>query len=107
MIKELINNIQLKIFQDYNWSNVPQDQQQQIIQDTAEILYERVMLRVIESMPAEDRRELADLWEVNKDSPELVDEFIKEKTPQFNALLEQELVSYQKDLSSFMQTITE
>lgn len=91
-IKEQIKNI----VEELGLDNFPLGKQEEIVMKIAEIVYDRVLLRILTKLTDQEARQLSQLIDQNRKDD--VDKMLKGKFPDFEGLLKEEIILTQKDL---------
>ncbi|MDP2820900.1 MAG: hypothetical protein Q8O39_01685 [bacterium] len=91
-IKEQIKNI----VEELGLESFPLGKQEEIIMKIAEIVYDRVLLRILTKLTDQEARQLSQLIDQNRKDD--VDKMLKGKFPDFEGLLKEEIMLTQKEL---------
>jgi len=70
--------------------------QEEIVMKIAEIVYDRVLLRILTKLTDQEARQLSQLIDQNRKDD--VDKMLKGKFPDFEGLLKEEIILTQKEL---------
>ena len=97
--KEKIS-IQCKdIIQELNLGNLSEDEQVEMISEMSDVVYEKIILKVLEKLSDEDSVVLTNLLSAEK-FDEATD-FINEKIPNFEEVMDEEITDFQDELIKF------
>jgi hypothetical protein len=91
-IKEQIKNI----VEELGLESFPLGKQEEIVMKIAEIVYDRVLLRILTKLTDQEARQLSQLIDQNRKDD--VDKMLKGKFPDFEGLLKEEIILTQKEL---------
>jgi len=91
-IKEQIKNI----VEELGLESFPLCKQEEIVIKIAEIVYDRVLLRILTKLTDQEARQLSQLIDQNRKDD--VDKMLKGKFPDFEGLLKEEIILTQKEL---------
>ena len=91
-IKEQIKNI----VEELGLESFPLGKQEEIVMKIAEIVYDRVLLRILTKLTDQEARQLRQLIDQNRKDD--VDKMLKGKFPDFEGLLKEEIILTQKEL---------
>ncbi|MFA6252023.1 MAG: hypothetical protein WCX74_01330 [Candidatus Paceibacterota bacterium] len=97
--KEKIS-IQCKdIIQELNLENLSEDEQVEMISEMSDVVYEKIILKILEKLSDEDSVVLTNLLSAEK-FDEATD-FINEKIPNFEEVMDEEITDFQDELIKF------
>jgi len=99
-----MNPITKNITNVLDLSNLPPEKQQEMILKVGELIYQNVLLRVLETMPEKDQDEFEKLLD-NKAAPEELFGFLKEKVENFEQIIEEEALKFKDKTSNIMDQI--
>ncbi len=100
MTSELIHALYGNIFEMLKIGELPSDKKKEILVKIEEVMYDRLLLRIIEKLEESDKQKFADLIsrEEDKVNEEELLSFITEKVPDFLTFLEEEIASFKFQL---------
>lgn len=87
-IKNLIEELDLEKF--------PIEEQEAIIMKMADVVYDRILLKIINSLTDKETIEIAQL--IDKKDREKIDKILELKLPNFNKLVEGEILKFQQEI---------
>jgi len=98
----MFNQINDNIIKILGISALPQDQQKDAMDKMGAIVYQEVMLRVLEAMTDENKDEFEKLIETNPD-PETMFKFLAEKVPSIETIATEEAERVREQNSGMLQ----
>ena len=100
----MTNTIQKKIANTLDLGSLPPEEQQEIILRVGTLIYQNVMIRVMETMPAGNQDEFEKLLDQNA-PPEKIFSFLSEKVKDFEKIIEEEAAKLKNKTDSIMGQI--
>lgn len=97
--------INQNIIEALGLDKLPAEEQAEILMDMSRIVYQNIMLRVINEIKEEDKDEVDAFLEKNADNQEAVYEFFKSKVPNIDEIAKEEVEKLQKDNLDFANMI--
>ncbi len=89
------------LLKDIGMENLPIEKQAGIIEKISRIVYKRILLRILDRLSDEEAMEIDALLE--KKDYERVDEYIRDKAPDFITILKQEIEEVRADIIERMK----
>ena len=99
-----MNPIKKNISTVLNIDNLPEEKREQILTDVGGIIFQNVLMRVLENMPEKEQDEFEALLDKNADSEEVF-EFLNSKTQNFPKIIEEEALKFKDKASRIMSQI--
>lgn len=99
-----MNSIQKKITKVLEIDNLPPQELQEMIMRIGTVIYQNVLMRVMETMKEKDQDEFEELLDKNA-SPEEIFSFLKEKVKNFEEIIEEEALKFKDKSSKIMDQI--
>ncbi|MFZ3011607.1 MAG: DUF5663 domain-containing protein [Minisyncoccia bacterium] len=99
-----MNPIQKNISSVLELENLPPEERQEIILRVGALIYQNVLMRVMEVMKEEDQDEFEKLLDRNA-GPEDIFMFLKEKVKDFEKIIEEEALKFKDKASGIMNQI--
>ncbi len=84
------------LIKELGLENLSVDEQEKLVSDMSEVVYERVLLRVVEELSDEEATELNNLFE--KGNMEKIDQYLRDRVPDFASILKKEIEKYQEEM---------
>ncbi len=84
------------LIKELGLENLSVDEQEKLVSDMSEVVYERVLLRVVEKLSDEEATELNNLFE--KGNMEKIDQYLRDRVPDFASILKKEIEKYQEEM---------
>lgn len=99
-----MNSIQKKITKVLEIDNLPPEELQEMIMRIGTVIYQNVLMRVMETMKEKDQDEFEKLLDKNA-NPEEIFSFLKEKVKNFEEIIEEEAMKFKNKSSKIMDQI--
>ena len=99
-----MNPIQKNISEVLELENLLPEERQEILLRVGAVIYQNVLMRVMEIMTEEDQDEFEKLLD-NKGKPEEIFTFLKNKVPDFEKIIEEESIKFRNKSSNIMDQI--
>lgn len=87
------------IISELHLENLSEDEQVEMISEMSDVVYEKIILRVLEKLSDEDSVALTNLLSAEK-MDEATD-FLNEKVPNFEQVIDEEITEFQEELIKF------
>lgn len=100
----MFNTINKNIIEVLGINTLPVEQQKEAMERLGAIVYQEIMLRVLEIMNDEDKDEFEKLIEKNPD-PEALFSFLEEKVPNLNQIATEEAESLRSESAEILSEI--
>ena len=84
------------LIKELGLENLSVDEQEKLVSDMSEVVYKRVLLRVVEKLSDEEATELNNLFE--KGNMEKIDQYLRDRVPDFASILRKEIEKYQEEM---------
>ncbi|MCX6779362.1 MAG: hypothetical protein NTU97_03975 [Candidatus Magasanikbacteria bacterium] len=84
---------------------MPPEEQQETLKKIGDIIFQRVMMRMIEELSEEAKTELDKLLEEKKNDPEVMLTFLRSKISNFDDLVMEEVVGFKKEATDLMLAV--
>lgn len=107
MLNNDILNNDRDLLKEFEIDKMSEEEQQKILVQIQQTIFNRAMVRALESMDEKSKNELSTLVEEKKLDESTVLKIIKEKIPNFDEIIEEEIVKFRKlslDISDKMNT---
>lgn len=99
-----MNPIQKNIISALELENLPPEERQEIILRVGALIYQNVLMRVMEIMTEKDQDEFEKLLDKNA-NPEDIFAFLKERVKDFEKIIDEEAVKFKNQASNIMNQI--
>ena len=99
-----MNTIQKNISSALEINSLPPEEQQEIILRVGALIYQNVLIRVIEMMTEKDQDEFEKLLDKNA-NPEDIFSFLKEKIKDLEKIIDEEAIKFKDKASNIMDQI--
>lgn len=97
MVETKKQTIQLKdIIKELGLENLSIEKQAELIDRMSKLIYQRILLQAINKFSEEEAAELNQL--LGKENYEKVDEYIRDKCPEFVSILKEELKNFEEEM---------
>jgi hypothetical protein len=96
---------QVDLIKELGIDKLPRERQEELLAQMGEIVQQRILLRLLEELPEEDKDEFAALLEANQDNPEVVEMFLKEKVPNMDVLAMEEIGKYKSEVMELLDAM--
>ena len=90
--------LQANLMEELGLKELPVDQQERILMNTATIINQNIAARLLEDLPEDKAKELEILMTDYANDPEKLQVFFRQEMPDFDAIVEEEIASYKADL---------
>ncbi len=100
----MFDKINKKIIEILGINSLPADEQKEAMERLGALVYQEVMLRVLDDMNDEDRSSFEQLAEKNQD-PETLFVFLSEKVPNVEEIVREEAESIRDESAEIMGSI--
>jgi hypothetical protein len=100
----MFNKINKKIIGILEIDELPIDQQKRAMEELGPIVYQEIMVRVLDKMNEEDRKGFEELIAKDPD-PETMFAYLSEKVPDVEQIAEEEAEKLQKEIVNETETI--
>jgi len=87
------------IISELNLEHLPEEEQIEMISEMSDVVYEKIVLRVLEMMSDEDSVALTNLLSAEKFDEATI--FINDKIPNFEQVMDEEITEFQEELIKF------
>lgn len=95
--------LQQNIMKDLGLDALPQDQQEQALQGISKIIFQSVIIKLLEKMNDEDAAEFEKVMEANMDNEEVVLSFLQSKFPDLDNIVSGEIAKFKQEGVDFMK----
>ncbi len=99
-----MNPINKNIVHALEIDKLPPEEQQEIIVRVGALIYQNVLMRVMETMPQADQDEFEKILDKNA-GPEEIFTFLKNKVPDFEQVIDEEAIKFRDKANSIMDQI--
>lgn len=103
----MANTVNQNIIQALGLDNLPEEEKNKMLEEMGRVVYQNIILRVLEELKEEDKDEFDAFLEKNSDNQEAIYEFLKSKIPNLDELAAQEVEKFRKDSLDFANAIKE
>ena len=80
------------LIKELGLENLPVERQEKLVEEISDVVYGRILLRIVDELSEEEAEELNNLFD--KGGMEKVDEYLRDKVPDFVSVLEEEIKSF-------------
>ena len=80
------------LIKELGLENLPVERQEKLVEEMSDVVYGRILLRIVDELSEEEAEELNNLFD--KGGMEKVDEYLRDKVPDFVSILEEEIKSF-------------
>ncbi|MCK9393241.1 MAG: DUF5663 domain-containing protein [Candidatus Paceibacterota bacterium] len=87
------------IISELNLENLSEDEQVKMISEMSDVVYEKIILRVLDKLSIEDSVALTNLLNLEKHEESTA--FLNEKIPNFEKIIDEEVTDFQEELIKF------
>ncbi len=91
------------LFSELHLETFSEEERQRFIADVGELLQKRVLLRIAQDMKEEDKEEFEKFLEDENTTPEQVNDYLREKFPNIDEIIGEEIEAIKKDFLSVME----
>jgi hypothetical protein len=88
-----------------DWSKLPFEVQDELVEKTGESVFKSIMVRIIESLPEEDKDTFVEILEAGEVDELVLNNFIVEKVPDVDEIVSQEVEKFLKETNDIMNQI--
>ena len=99
-----MNPIKNNIIEVLNIENLPEKDQEEIITQIGSVIYQNVLMRVMETMPNSKQDEFEKLLDANAEGEEIFD-FLKNSVKDFEKIVVEEALKFKDKASNIMSQI--
>ena len=99
------NFLQANIIQDLGLDKLSAEEQAKALMEVGKIIFQRVILRVMDELSEEDKNEFDKLLDEKMNDETAILNFLQSKLPNFNDLVNEEVAGFKKESSEFMQAV--
>ncbi len=101
-----MNPLLQKIIEEFGISTLPKEKQEEIVARIGGIIYQAVLMRVLDQMTESEQDEFDALLEKGA-LPEETFSFLKEKVPAIEQIIKEESDAFKKETMDVMSQVTE
>ncbi|MCK9578677.1 hypothetical protein M0R01_04300 [bacterium] len=87
------------IIRELNLEYLPEDEQVKMIEEMSDVVYEKIILKVLEKLTDEDSVALTNF--LSQEKLEDATNFINERIPNFEEIIDDEITNFQEELIKF------
>lgn len=87
------------IIRELNLEKLPEEEQVEMIEEMSDVVYEKIILRVLEKLSDEDSVSLTNL--LNEEKFDEATNLINDKIPNFEQIIDEEVTDFQEELIKF------
>jgi len=99
-----MNPIEKNIIEVLGLENLPKEEAEEILIRTGAIIYENVLLRVMETMTEKDQDDFEKILD-NKEKPEEIFSFLQNRVKDFEKIVKEEAEKFKNKTSNIMDQI--
>lgn len=92
-----------KIIQDLGLDNLPENQQEEVILNIAKIIFQAVLIRIIENLNKEEKDEFEKSLIEKSDDEQAMLDFLQLKIPNLNEIINEEIIKLKKEITNFIK----
>lgn len=92
------------IINAYNLGPLPESEQDDIIERIGSLIFQSILMRVMEDMPESDQTKFEDLLDADA-SPEIIVGFLRDNVSNFEEISKEEAEKFQRESMSVMNQI--
>jgi len=89
----IITQQDVDVIKDMGLEGLSVDDQEKLLSKISEVVWERSLLRLVENLTEQEAEELNNLLDREEDTKK-IDDYLKEKTPDFATILKEEIIKY-------------
>lgn len=90
---------------DLGLDALPQDQQERALQSISKVIFQSVIIKLLEKMSEEDVTEFEKMMEANMDNEEVVLSFLQSKFPDLDNIVSEEIAKFKQEGVDFMKQV--
>lgn len=102
---DLKNLAKVDLIKELGLEDLPEEQQEKMLMDMGEIIQQRIILRVAEGLSDEDKENFVKILEEKKEQPEEIEKFIREKVPEIDDIIMEEVGRYKQEITSLIEGV--
>lgn len=106
-LKESIKNAQIDLIKELGIDELPQEQKEETLIQISEVLQQRIVLRIVEELPADKKEEFANAVNDSEAGSAAVDLFLTENLPNVEELILDEIGKYKIEMVEFLSNSSE
>lgn len=93
------------IIQDLGLDKLSAEEQAKALMEVGKIIFQRVILRVMDELSEEDKNEFDKLLDEKMNDETAILNFLQSKLPNFNEIVNEEVAGFKKESSELMQAV--
>ncbi|MBT3355831.1 hypothetical protein HN784_01120 [bacterium] len=101
-LKESIKAAQIDLIKELGINDLPQEQREETLTQMSEVIQQRIVLRIVEELPADKKEGFADVVNNSAEEPEAIDTFLTENLPNVEELVLEEIGKYKAEMLEFV-----
>ena len=95
--------LQANLFEELGFQNITQEQRMKFLESFLDVIQKRIMIRLLSEMSDRDKDELDTLTTNHPDDEAALGTFLQHAVPNFQAITEEEIAAYKKQLLDRMK----
>lgn len=99
-----MNPIKNNIANVLNIDNLPEEEREKILADIGSVIFQNVLMRVLEKMSEKEQDDFEKLLD-NNGNPEEIFDFLNSKTKDFPKIIEEEAIKFKDKATNIMSQI--
>ncbi len=103
MDKKLEEALKTDLVKELGLENLPEKDQREILLSFSKIVFQAIMLRLLDEMPDETKEELGKLLEEKPEDDEALYNFLKEKVPNFDRICAEEIAKLKAESLEYLK----
>jgi len=95
------------LIKELGLENLPPEQQEEISMETGRVIYQNIVIRVLETLNEEDSEEFEKFLDEKSDNQDEIYEFLKSKIPNLEEIINEEVAKFKSGAISIMKAAFE
>ncbi len=101
----MVNILQQNIIQELSLDVLPEKEQEEAILRIGRIIFQAVLIRVMEELSTREKNEFDKLLREKPDDEKAILDFLKSKIPNLDEIVNEEVAAFKKESLEFMEKI--
>ena len=97
----------IDLIKELGLENLPKEKQEEMLIEIGNVVQQRIIIRISQEMPEENKAEFEKIMQDKKDQPEEIEKFIKEKVPTIDDIVAEEIGRYKQEIMDLKTGINE
>ena len=94
------------IVKELGLENLPEDRKMEILLGIGRIIQQNVILRILDKLPEEDKKDFDKLLEKKGDKEEEILKFLQKKIPSLDKIVNEEIEKFKTESVDFLSNVT-